>query len=66
LQKTAVKIHHAEKTLQLFDVLRGWAKFYFGGMIGRGGRPCRRKNIVWILDIGMDSDVDIGTLPIPE
>jgi hypothetical protein len=36
-QKTAVKIHNAEKTLQLFDVPRGWAKFNFSDVIGRGG-----------------------------
>jgi hypothetical protein len=36
-QKTAVKIHQAEKTLQLFDVLRGWAKFNFGSVTGYGG-----------------------------
>jgi hypothetical protein len=39
----AVKIHHAEKTLQLFDFLRGWAEFDFSGVVGRGGRPCCRK-----------------------
>jgi hypothetical protein len=44
-QKTVVKIHHAEKTLQLFDVLRGWAKFDLGGVTCRGGRPC--CEIVW-------------------
>jgi hypothetical protein len=35
-KKTAVKIHHAEKTLQLFDVLRWWAKFNFGGVCAWG------------------------------
>ncbi len=39
-QKTAVKVYHAEKTLQLFDILRGWAKFDFGGVIGRKGCSC--------------------------
>ncbi len=43
--KTAAKIHHAEKTLQLFDVLRGWAEFNFGGVISRGGRPCHRNRV---------------------
>jgi hypothetical protein len=28
--------------------------------------PADMKNIFWISDIGMDSDVDIGTLPISE
>jgi hypothetical protein len=42
-QKTVVKIHRAEETLQLFDILRGWAKFNFGSVGGRGGRPCRRN-----------------------
>ncbi len=37
-----VKVNHDKKTLQLFDVLRGWAVFNFGGMIGRGGRSCRQ------------------------
>jgi hypothetical protein len=36
-QKTVVKIHHAEKTLELFEVLRGWAKFNFGKLGSRGG-----------------------------
>ncbi len=44
-QKTVLKIHHAEKTLQLFDVLRGWVKLDDGGVTGPGGCPCRW--IVW-------------------
>ncbi len=36
-KKTAVKVYYAKKTLQLFDILRGWAVFDSGGMIGRGG-----------------------------
>jgi hypothetical protein len=40
-----VKIHHAEKTLQLFDVLRGWAKLNFGGVTGCGSRPCCRNHV---------------------
>ncbi len=43
-QKTAVKVYHAKKMLKLFDILRGWAIFYFGNMIGRGGRS-RRKMV---------------------
>jgi hypothetical protein len=31
-----------------------------------GSNPADVINISWILDIGMDSDVDIGTLPILE
>ncbi len=42
-QKAAVKVYHAKKTLQLLDILRGWAIFNFGGVIGRGGRSCRRN-----------------------
>jgi hypothetical protein len=41
--KTEVKIHHAEKTVLLFDVLRGWAEFDFGDVMGQGGRPCRQN-----------------------
>ncbi len=32
-QKAVVKVYHAEKTLQLFDILRGWSVFDFGGVI---------------------------------
>jgi hypothetical protein len=35
--KAPVKVYHAKKTLQLFEILRGWAIFYFGSVIGRGG-----------------------------
>jgi hypothetical protein len=44
-QEAAVKVYHAEKTLQLLDVLRGRAVFEFGGVIGRGGRSCRRNRV---------------------
>ncbi len=44
-KKSAVKVYHAEKTLQLFDVLRGCAIFNFGGVIGRWGRSCRRNPV---------------------
>ncbi len=44
-QKAAVKDYHAEETLQLFYILKGWAIFYFGGVIGRGGRSCRRNGV---------------------
>jgi hypothetical protein len=42
-QKTAVKDYHAKEMLQLFDVLRGWEIFDFGGMIGLWGCSCRRN-----------------------
>jgi hypothetical protein len=44
-QKMAVKVYHAEEALQLFDILRGWAEFNFGGVIGRRGAPA--AEIVW-------------------
>jgi hypothetical protein len=44
-QKTAVKVYHAEKTLQLLDILKGWAIFDFGSVIGRGAAPV--AEIVW-------------------
>ena len=44
-QETAVKVYHAEKTLQLLDVLRGWAVFDFGGVIDPRGRSCRRNRV---------------------
>jgi hypothetical protein len=31
--------------LQLFDVLRGWAIFDFGGVISCGGRSCHRNRV---------------------
>jgi hypothetical protein len=31
-QKAVVKVYHAEETLHLFDILRGWAVFDFGGV----------------------------------
>ncbi len=40
-----VEVYHAEKTLQLFDVLREWTIFDFGGVIGSWGRS-RRQNPV--------------------
>jgi hypothetical protein len=45
-QKMAVEIHHAEKTLQLFDVLRWWAEFDFSGVVGRGG-AAPAAEIMW-------------------
>ncbi len=42
-QKMPVKIHHAKETLQLFNILRGWAKFNLGGVSSHGGCPCRRN-----------------------
>jgi hypothetical protein len=50
--KTAVKIHHAEKTLQLFDVLRGEGRFHFGGVTGRGSRSCCRNRVAKNLQRG--------------
>jgi hypothetical protein len=44
-KKTAVKVYHAEEALQLFDILRGWAKFNFGGVIDRRGRSYRRNRV---------------------
>jgi hypothetical protein len=39
-QETAVKIHHAEKTLQLFDFLRGWADFSISAVwLAMGAAP---------------------------
>jgi hypothetical protein len=51
-QKTAVKIYHAEKTLQLFDVLRGWAEFDFGRVTGCGGCSCCRNHVAKNLQRG--------------
>jgi hypothetical protein len=45
-QKAAVKVYHAKKTLQLFDILRGWAIFYFGSVISRAGRSCRQNRVL--------------------
>jgi hypothetical protein len=44
-QKAAVKVLYAKKTLRLFDILRGWAIFYFGGVISSGGGS-RRRNLL--------------------
>ncbi len=44
-QEAAVKVYHTKKTLQLFDILRGWAVFDFGGVIGRGGQSCCRDHV---------------------
>jgi hypothetical protein len=33
----AVKVYHADKTLQLLDVLGGGARFDYGGVSGRWG-----------------------------
>ncbi len=32
----------------------------------KGSNPTEMNNAFWISDIGKDSDVDIGTLPISE
>jgi hypothetical protein len=40
-----VKVYHAEKTLQLVDILRGWAIFGFGGVISRWGCSRRRNPV---------------------
>jgi hypothetical protein len=39
----AVKIYHAEETLQLLDILRGQAKFNLGGVGSHGTFPCYRN-----------------------
>jgi hypothetical protein len=44
-QKAAVKVYHAEKALQLLDILRGWVIFDFGGVIGRWGCSCHRNRV---------------------
>jgi hypothetical protein len=30
--------------LQLFDIIRGWAVFYFSSVIGHGGCSCRQNH----------------------
>jgi hypothetical protein len=42
-QKAAVKVYHAKKTLQLFDILRRLEVFDFGRVIGREGLSCSRN-----------------------
>jgi hypothetical protein len=44
-QKAAVKVYHVKKTLQLFDIVRGWAVFNFAGVMGHGGRSYRRNRV---------------------
>jgi hypothetical protein len=44
-QKTAVKVYHAKKMLQLLDILRRWAIFYLVNVIGRMGCSCRRDHV---------------------
>ncbi len=44
-RETAVKIHHAEKTLRLLDVLGGGTVLDLSGVIGRGGQPA--AEILW-------------------
>ena len=44
-EKSAVKVYHAEKTLQLLDILRGGALFDCGGLLRRGGGAFRRNRV---------------------
>ncbi len=45
-QKTAVKVYHAKETLQLYDVVRGWAIFYFSSVISWWGPLLSPKSCV--------------------
>jgi hypothetical protein len=40
-----VKVYHAEKMLQLLDILWGGTSFDCGSMLGRGGQTCRRNRV---------------------
>ena len=44
-EKTAVKVYHAEETLQLLDVLRGSTLFDCGGLLRRGGGTFHRNRV---------------------
>ena len=44
-KKSAVKVYHAEESLQLLDVLRGGALFDCGGLLRRGGGTFRRNRV---------------------
>ena len=51
-KKMVVKVHHAENTLQLLDVLRGGALFDCGGLLRRGGGTFRRNRVAKKLQKG--------------
>jgi hypothetical protein len=44
-EENGVKIYHTKKPLQLLDILRGGTSFDCGGMLGRGGRTCRKNHV---------------------
>jgi hypothetical protein len=44
-QKGGKNLPCRENVAKLFDVLRGWAKFNFGGMIDHGGHSCCRNRV---------------------
>ena len=44
-EESAVKVYHAEETLQLLDVLRGGTLFDCGGLLRRGGGAFRRNRV---------------------
>ena len=44
-QETVVKVYHAEKTLQLLDILRGSTLFDCSGLLRRGGGTFRRNRV---------------------
>ena len=44
-KKSTVKVHHAEETLQLLDILRGGTLFDCGGLLRRGGGTFRRNRV---------------------
>ena len=44
-KKSAVKVHHAEETLQLLDILRGGTLFDCGGLLRCGGGAFRRNRV---------------------
>ncbi len=50
--KTAIKIHHAEKTLQLLDVLWGGGGFDFCCVTSPRGRSCHRNCVAKNLQTG--------------
>ena len=44
-EESAVKVYHAEETLQLLDVLRGGALFDCGSLLRRGGGAFPRNHV---------------------
>ena len=44
-EESAVKVYHAEETLQLLDVLRGGTLFDCGGLLRHGGGAFRRNRV---------------------